>query len=232
MAKNLLIIDNEGLSETVREIKDLCTRKNFAVECYPFYIGLPEGNNVINNEGKIDIELIKREFTNKYGSIRFHMVASDFVLNDEKIDGTNIINLFNNFPNTKKSKKILYSSEIDEIIESYLNKYKEGAADFENTWENFKTLIRIEIIDFVKRDAIEKKIADNIEKVEDDSDDFIMENLLANSDLKFKKLLEIYEGKTFSEIATLIKQEDSQSVNFKKKLIEYSIANLSELNDE
>jgi len=231
MAKNLLIIDNDEQSEAIIELKAQATKKGITLNCYPFYIGLPDGNDVINAAGKIDSTLVGEKFEKEYGSIRFHMVASDFKLNDDLIDGITIIKKFNNITNTAKAKKILYSSELEEIVQDYLNDHKSNKKSFNETWDKFKTLIKIDIVDFVKREEMEGKIISYIEKVEDDNNDFIVDNLLANGDLKFKALLEIYNDLNLNEIAEKITKNDSQSVNFKKKLIELAIAELIELKD-
>lgn len=232
MAKNLLLIDNEDLTETINELDEHAKKKGIALNCYPLYIGLPDGNDVIDNEnGKIDLKLVKQKFEENYGAIRFHMVASDFNLSDDIIDGTSIIKHFNNISNTSKAKKILYSSELEEIVQGYLNDHKKEKKSFDETWDKFKTLIKIDIIDFAKREEIEAKIIAYIEKVEDDSNDFIVENLLENGDLQFKELLEIYKGTNLSDIAAKITSNDYQASNFKKKLIELAISEMIELKD-
>lgn len=229
MAKNLLIIDNEDLTETIQVLNEQARKKGIALNCYPLYIGLPDGNSVVNEEGKINLKLIKEKFEKEFGTIRFHMVASDFKLNDELIDGTDIIKQFNNISNTLKAKKILYSSELEEIVEGYLNDHKKNVKTFDDTWDKFKTLIKIDIIDFAKREEIEEKIISNIQKIEDDNNDFILDNLLQNGDLEFKGFVEIYNGLRLRDIARKITNNDSQAIIFKKKLIELSIAELIEL---
>lgn len=231
MAKNLLLIDNEDLSETIYELKEEAKKKNIDLDCFPLYIGLPDGNDVVDVNGKIDLKLVRKKFEDMYVSIKFHMVASDCKLNDELIDGTDIIKLFNNITNTAKSKKILYSSELEEIVQGYLNDHKKSTKSFDETWDKFKTLIKIHIIDFAKREEMEGKIISYIEKVVDDNDDFIIENLLANGDLEFKELLEIYKGQNLKNIAEKIKNNESQAKAFKRKLIEFAIAELIELKD-
>lgn len=232
MAKNLLLIDNEDLSETIYQLKEEAKKKSIDLDCFPLYIGLPDGNDVVDNSGKIDLKLVRKKFEDMYGMIRFHMVASDFKLNDEFIDGTDIIKQFNNITNTAKSKKILYSSELEEIVQGYLNDHKKNKKTFDETWDKFKTLIKIHIVDFAKREEMEKKIISSIEKIVDDNNDFIIENLLANGDLEFKGLIEIYQGLTLKEITSKLLENDSQANRFKKKLIELAVSELIELQNE
>ena len=121
MAKKLLIIDNEDLSETMSAIENLARNKGFAVKCYPLYVGLPDGNDVVDENGKIKIPLVYEKLHGLYGNTRFHLVASDFNLNDENgIDGIKVLNSLNSQVNTKNSKRILYSSQLIDIVEDYL----------------------------------------------------------------------------------------------------------------
>ena len=231
MIKRILLIDNEDLSETISEIEDLGKNQNIAIECYPLYIGLPDGNDVINSQGKIDVSLVRDKFLVQYSNLRFHMVASDFQLNDETIDGVKILNQFKSFPNTRKAKRILYSSELTEIIQGYLEDYKEGNKDFEASWKNFKALIQLDILDFLQRDEMEKPIVDNIRRVIENDEDFLIDELLGNGSLSFNSSIEIYEGLNFSEIAEKISSNDSQSLNFKKRLINLAVAHSAYLKD-
>ena len=217
MAKRLLIIDNDDLTESIEKINTISKKKNLNIECYPLLIGLPDGNDVVDESGKISQELISKKFEEKYGNIRFHMIASDFKLNDERIDGVDIIRKFNNIKNTARASKILYSSELEEIVQKYLDDYKDEKKDFESSWANFKTLIKLNILDFTKREIIEESIINYIEKINDQEEDFVLDELLANSDLIFNPSIEIYEGLTFAEIAEKISANDSQSIKFKKK---------------
>jgi hypothetical protein len=231
MAKNLLIIDNENLDETIEELHKQARKKSIALNCYPLYIGLPDGNDVVDDNGKIDLKLVKKKFEENYGETRFHMVASDFALNDEIVDGIDIIKQFNNISNTLKAKKILYSSELEEIVQGYLNDHKKSKKNFDEAWDKFKTLIKIDIVDFAKREEVESKIISYIEKVVDDNNDFIIDNLLANGDLEFNGSMDIYRGYSLKEIADKIKDNDEQANAFKIKLIELAIAELIELKD-
>lgn len=232
MAKRLLIIDNDDLTESIEKINSISKKKNLNIECYPLLIGLPDGNDVVDENGKISQELVLKKFQEKYGTIRFHMIASDFKLNDENIDGVDIIRKFNNIRNTARASKILYSSELEEIVQKYLDDYKEEKKDFESSWASFKTLIKLNILDFIKREVIEENIINYIEKISEQEDDFILDELLDNSDLIFNPILEIYEGLTFAEIADKILANDSQSVKFKKKLIQLAISKIGYLKNE
>jgi hypothetical protein len=231
MAKRLLIVDNDDLTETISEIEKLAKAKRISIECFPLLIGLPDGNEVIE-DGKISIALVKEKLASEYGSLRFHMIASDFRLNDEHVDGVEILRQFGAITNTRKAKRILYSAELEEIVQEYLDGYKNQQKNFQDSWDSFRTLIKLEILDFTKRENVEQSIVDAIARISEQEDDFILEELLANKDLRFNSTIEIYEGLTFGEIADKICGNDSLSLNLKKKIIQMTISHLAHLENE
>lgn len=232
MAKRILLIDNDDLTESIKTLNDIATKKNVAIECYPLLIGLPDGNDVVDKDGKIDINLVLGKFDKLYGTLRFHLIASDFKLNDEKIDGVEIIRRFNAVTNTQKASKILYSSELEEIVQKYLDDYKDEVKNFQESWLSFKTLIKLNILDFTKREIIEETIINYLDKISEQEDDFIVDELFSNPDLTFNPSIEIFENKPFKEIAERITSNDSQSVKFKKRLIQLAVSHFSFLKNE
>lgn len=233
MAKKLLLIDNEDLTETITTIENLSKVKGFEVKCYPLYVGLPDGNDVVDEQtGKIKIPLVFEKLKRLYGNTRFNLIASDFNLNEEDgIDGIKILSSLDSQVNVKNAKRILYSSQLIDIVEDYLKIYKDDN-NFDGAWGKFKSLIRLNILDFLLRDDVEKNIVEKIEKIIEQEDDFILGELLNNPDLTFNPSIEIYEGLTFAEIADKILANDSQSVKFKKKLIQLAISNIGYLKNE
>ncbi len=201
MTKLLLIVDNDDLTNTIEDIYDKARKKGISVECFPLQVGLPDGNDTIDENGRISMALVLDKLRNLYGNRRFHMVASDFDFNDASgIDGIKILSGLNSINNTKNSKRILYSSQLVDIVQDYLNLYKDEQ-DFQSAWLKFKSLIKLDIIDFILRDDVETNIVNHLEKIIEKEDDFILKELIENSDLSFNPSIEIYDGLTFKGIS-------------------------------
>ncbi|RZK26649.1 MAG: hypothetical protein EOO43_02190 [Flavobacterium sp.] len=202
MIKQLLIIDNDDQSEAIDKINNLVKDKPFKINCVQFNVGLPDGNDVIGENGHIDMKLVREKYEREFGARRFHLIAFDFQLHDGEggVDGVTLIKSFNGLGKTRKASKILYSSELTEIVEEYLNDYK-NTSNYEKAWGKFKTLINLEIVDFCKREDYEAKIVSIIEKISEQEDDFILEQLRGHKDLSFSPAIEIYEGLSLEEIA-------------------------------
>lgn len=230
MNYRLLIVDNDDQTEGIDEIQSLCKSKSFTIECHQFNVGLPDGRDVLDDEGKIDMKKVRLKFEKMYGRYRFHMIIFDFKLNDDFVDGLTIIKALQGFNITKKAKKMLYSSELDNIVQGYLDRYKDNDSSFDATWSKFKMLIKLDIIDFCKREVYENKVVEYIPKVIEDENDYIVDELRSHPDLKFNNSISTYRGHNLKEIGDLINKKDSSSDNFKRELIQMAIAEMAERN--
>ncbi|RZL46414.1 MAG: hypothetical protein EOP00_15085 [Pedobacter sp.] len=232
MVKQLLIVDNDDQSEAIDRITSLVKTKPFKIECHQFLVGLPDGNDVIGENGRIDMKLVREKFEKEFGARRFHLMAFDVKLNDPEdgVDGVELIRSFNGQPNATKTKKLLYSSELTEIVQGYLDDYK-ASSNYERAWEKFKTLINLEILDFCQREEYEKKIVYYIEKVLEKEDDYLLDKLRGNQDLTFSPAIEVFQGLNFGQIADKINTNDSEVPKFKKSLIELSVSYFSAIDN-
>lgn len=226
MTRQLLIVDNDDQSEAIDKINKLAKAGAIDINCQQLLVGLPDGNDVIGDNGRIDISKVKAKFEREYGSRRFHLIVFDFKLNDPDgaVDGIELIRQFNALPKTTKAKKMLYSSELDEIVGQYLEEYKDEKSNFESSWLKFKTLINLDIVDFCKRDDYEGKVIEFIKKATESGEDYLLAALRANNDLKFNPAIEVFKGLTLDQIADKLELGHSLSENFKKQLIELAIA--------
>ncbi|MBW7941594.1 MAG: hypothetical protein H3C64_04165 [Candidatus Kuenenia stuttgartiensis] len=231
MVKQLLIIDNDDQSAAIERIHAAARTKPFTVNCTQFNVGLPDGNDVVDANGKIDMALVREKYEREFGSRKFHLIAFDFKLNDTTVDGVTLIKQFNSIGKTRKASKMLYSSELTEIVQEYLNEYRDKS-DYDSAWGKFKTLINLEILDFCKREDYESKAVQFLDKISENDNDIILGELRGSKDLFFNAAIEVYNGLTLDEIADKIEGGDPEVPKFKKKLIELAIANLSELKDE
>lgn len=228
MKYQLLIIDNDDQKEGIEKILQLVKQKPFTIECHQFNVGLPDGNQVIDEHGRISKKLIIDKFNETYSQRKFHMVICDFKLSDPDIDGIDVVKIFNSLSGTRKAKKLLYSSELNQIVQEYLDDYKKNES-FDEAWGKFKALINLEIIDFTKREEYEKRVVESIHKVVEVDNVNIVDILRDHKDLKFNDSIKTYAGMTFGDIAELIEKKDSNSINFQKELMNAAITLISNI---
>lgn len=228
--KYCLLIDNEDQTTSIENIKREANLKRIEVECHQFNIGSPEREDLLTNN-EIDLEKVKKKFNEEFKNIAFDIIAFDWDLDDSKIDGIELIRQFNHLGIRKSSPKILYSGLLRERIQTYCDDYKKEKIDFNELWNKLNTLIKLNIVDFVKRDNYEKDIVNFLSKEEFNSDIFISKELQKFSHLSFQGLYEQFKGMTLGEIAEIIDTDKTRGINFKKEIIEMAISHMIELND-
>ncbi len=130
------------------------------------------------------------------------------------------------------TNKKLIKEKIDHDIEGIVNSLNINVDNnFEEQLDKLQKITTSNIL-FVKRDDYFKEVLTNINKVKD----FNFENELTewfhkrNEDT-FNYLFPKYKGKTFGEIAIELESKNSNSIQFKKDLIEQIIAYLVTINE-
>lgn len=130
------------------------------------------------------------------------------------------------------TNKQLIKDKIDDDIEGLVHSLSlTSDVNFQDQVDKLQK-ITTSNIHFVKRDDYFNEVLENIKKEQE----FNFENVLTewfhkrNKDT-FNYLFPKYKGKTFGEIAVEIESKSSESIQFKKDLIEQIIAYLAKINE-
>lgn len=223
--RKCLIIDNEDQSEEIEKLIRDAKHNGVKLECEQFSIGNPAYDDVLT-AGAIDINKVISEYKRRFNGKVFHLVAFDYDLEDKDINGVELIrklkanNVFTNTP------KIVYSGLMDEILKSTI---RDNTID--NAVTRIKALIKNGVIDYLERDNRDIEII-NFFKTNIESTDLIIEEELRKFpymvfDQNF--ITEKLKGKTFIEIAEFIEQNDQIRNDFKKEIIQQTIAYLTSI---
>src|SRR5258708_25687405 len=104
MEKKCLIIDNEDQSAVLEKLKRDGEKKGFIIECDQFNVGSTFADELLTN-GKIDIPKVIDCYKRRFKGQIFHLAAIDWDLNDDGVDGIELLRQF-------RSKKILKTTPI------------------------------------------------------------------------------------------------------------------------
>jgi hypothetical protein len=231
MERVCLLIDNEDQTSSMEKIVREGNKQGLKINCLQFNVGGTERDDLLT-DGKIDIQKVIDVFKTEFRRDKFHLIAFDWQLDDESINGVELIRLFDSKEIRKNTKKLLYSGVLKEEIQSLLEKYAKKEVDFKYAWNQINTLIRINIIDFVDRSEYEKAIVDIISKTDDPIDSIFEKKLREYPDLVFQNTYPMFEGKKLSELADLIETDVPKGSKFKNELIEQVVAYLLQMNNE
>lgn len=231
MEKKCLLIDNEDQSTSIETIEREARRNGLTVICKQFNVGSTQRDDLLS-EGRIDMGKVKSIFTSEFSNEKFDLIAFDWQLDDDDINGIELIRQFDHNGIRKNTPKLLYSGLLQQVIESILEDYKNGNIDTKYAWNQINTLIRINIIDYVDRSSYEKSIIDVLGKLGDPIEAILEKKLREYHNLTFRNTYPMFEGKTLSEIADIIEKDASQGNKFKNELIEQALAYLIHLNND
>ncbi|WP_128414760.1 hypothetical protein [Flavobacterium sp. Root186] len=226
--KTCLLIDNENQISSIETIEREGKKIGTTIKCYQFNVG-STNNPEFLTDNKIDLKKVIAEFHKQYGGITFDLIAFDWSLDDDEINGVELIKCFQDNKLRRSTPKLLYSGELKVEMEGLLNLYKDEKIEFKKAWNQIKTLVEIDIVDFKDRDEYEMAIVKYLHKNNPSLETVLVKELRNNSDLKFLGNFEKFENLTFAEIASIIENDPDRSIHFKKGLIEESIAFLVDL---
>lgn len=228
--KRCLIIDNEDQDSNIETIERLGKSNGIQIFCDQFNIGMPNRVDLLT-ENKIDITKVVNEFFRTYGQNTYHLVALDWDLGEDHIDGVELIRKFQENRILRHTPKILYSGLLKDKISSQLDGFKKKSTPDKNSltiWIN--TLIRIDVRNFVDRTLYEQEIINQFLKT-DETIDLILEELLKKfPTLRFQNnfVSKSFAGKTFGELSQILESEDRLRNEFKKEIVQQVLAYLTE----
>lgn len=226
--KNCLLIDNENQVASIETIEREGKKLGVPIKCFQFNVG-STNNPEFLTDNKIDLTKVIEEFKKLYGGITFDLIAFDWSLDDDNVNGVDLIKCFQDNRLRRTTPKLLYSGELKDEMESILNQYKEDQIEFKKAWNQIKTLIEIDIVDFKDRGEYEIAIVNYLHSNKPNLETILIKELRNNSELKFSGNFTKFEGMTFGEIANIIENNPDRSITFKKELIELSLALLADL---
>lgn len=222
MMKKCLIIDNEDQTDEIEKL--IRDAKNDGIElyCEQFSVGDPAYYEVLT-KGAIDIDKVVNEYRRRFNGEVFHLIAFDYQLEDV-INGVELIRQLKANKIFKNTPKIVYSGLMDEILKSTI---RDNSLD--NAVTRIKALIKNGVLDYLERDNRDIEII-NFFKTNIESTDLIIEEELRKfPDMIFDQnfITEKLKGKTFLEIAEFIEENDQIRNDFKREIIQQTVAYLT-----
>jgi len=229
MEKRCLIIDNEEQVSSIETIERLGRVRGLVVTCDEFNVGMLEKDEFFT-DNRIDINKVIEQFIQKHKGFTYHLVAFDWDLGDEIINGVELIRKFQENKFLINTPKILYSGLLKNEISSLLERFRRDELTKPVLINWINTLVKIDVRNSVDRISYEQEIITQLTKTDETLDLIIEEELKKYPDLRFTNSFTSkgFNGKTFLQIATTIENDDLLRNDFKKEIIQQVIAYLTE----
>lgn len=260
--KFCIIIDDEDQDEIVENLKTDAGGRGIRLNCYQLN---PQDEAYLKDVGDearpeyvIDIEKIVESLkTINYRYAKVDVIACDFFLQDDHVNGFEIIRKLRGQLNYKKGV-ILYSANLETVIREILLGHRLNeqvnriisliradvpanleagireilSSSLREQIDRIRNLTRANILDFTDKDkyrlAIVAALAHDPFTLESELDSL----LNSHRDLTFQSVFPPLSGKKVSEIISEIDSGSTNGKKFQKAILENAIAHMIELNLE
>jgi len=235
--RSCLIIDNEDQTEEIEKLVRDAKHQGIELDCHQFNVGNTAYSDILSG-GYIDIDKVCQEFRKKFKGIYFDIIAFDWDLEDDNINGVELIRQFTSKKIARYSPKIVYSGVLDDVIKDIIQenlelvKVEEGFKPIikDKAIIKIKSLVRNRVFDYLDRGnrdpMILKFLSEEIQSTEliiaqvlEQYPDLIFENNFVNAK---------FNGKTFQELADFLKNNDPIANEFKREIIQQVVSYLTE----
>lgn len=184
---------------------------------------------VLNEEQNIDFKKLSNYIKDKISQIHIDVVATDFDLSDDYINGLKVVEIIRNICNRKKTPIILYSGNLDKVIKSVIG---DPVKDASILTADVRNLMLYHIYDFIDRTGYAESVNRLLKEKESSTKQILLKKLREYPDMKFMSCYSPFEGKTLGEIANEIEKASYHGQGFQSELIEQTVAYLIEINHE
>lgn len=226
MIKTCVIIDDNdqnGIFDSF--IRSKLKREGYSVDGI---IINPSKIEYQDDELCIDIKKVETKLTSEFDNRRIDVVATDFDLSDDGVDGLTIAKLVRKL--RPKVPIIIYSGQLDKVIERVLGDYK--TKNSEELIQAIRELIKLDIRDFLGRENYADKVNQILQEKNTDVSLILSKRLREFSDMTFKSCYPKFQDKLLEYIANEIDKQTYSGLKFQEELIEQVVSYLIKTNED
>jgi len=117
--RSCLIIDNDDQTEEIKQLVRDARHQGIDLDCRQFDVGNTAFTEVLSL-GKIDIDKVEKEAKKRYNNLVFDIIAFDYELDDEDINGVELLRNFNNRRLFRYTPKLVYSGVLDQVLRNII----------------------------------------------------------------------------------------------------------------
>ena len=225
MKKVCLIIDDKDQQHTFEaQIRDILAKDGYTVDAVLINTTSPE---VLDEAQNIDIAKLTEHIKRKIDSRHIDVVATDFDLSDESVNGLDIIEIIRNI--RSKVPIILYSGNLEKAIRSTIGDTTKKDAD--TLIKDVKKLMLHQISEFIDRTGYTSSVIKILKEKESVTRQILLKKLREYPDMIFLSAYPRFDGKRLAEIADEIEKSTYQGQDFQEELIEQTVAYMLKISE-
>lgn len=234
MEKICLIIDDEDQSRFF-ESQIQRVLKSDGCDVKLLYVNA-KNPKLLDENQDIDLDVLKKCLCEIMRGKTIDVIATDFNLSDENINGLNVIEVIRNMG--KRAPIVLYSGSREKVIKSIVGKTdpndpRKFILNEENLLiENVKRLILHDISDFVERTNYDQAVIKILREKESSTRQILLKKLREYPEMVFQSAYPQFSGKCLSEIADEIEKSTYHGQAFQEELMEQTVAYILQISNE
>ena len=223
MEQVCLIVDDKDQQHTFKaQIQDILKKEGHNVEIIFINTTSPE---LLNEYQKIYKYKLKACIKSKIEGKHIDVVASDFDLSDDVVNGLDVIEIIRSI--REKVPIILYSGNLEKAIKSVMG--DPASKDLPTLINDVKKLMLHHISEFIDRTGYAASVIKVLKNKDTSTKQILLKKLREYPDLKLSSAYPIFSGKKLSQIADEIEKSTYQGQEFQQELIEQTIAYIIEI---
>lgn len=129
--KTILVIDNEDQQDVLNNLVKDAKKVNVILDYYQYNVGGALEPDVLDQDGNIDIDKVKSVYKYRFGKQRFDIIACDYDLGEDVINGVDLIRKMCLECFGAKPRILMYSGLLRVIIKDLVDKNCEIRQDDE-----------------------------------------------------------------------------------------------------
>ena len=217
MEQVCLIVDDKDQQHTFKaQIQDILKKEGHNVEIIFINTTSPE---------LLDKDKLKACIKSKIEGKHIDVVASDFDLSDDVVNGLDVIEIIRSI--REKVPIILYSGNLEKAIKSVMG--DPASKDLPTFINDVKKLMLHHISEFIDRTGYAASVIKVLKNKDTSTKQILLKKLREYPDLKLSSAYPIFSGKKLSQIADEIEKSTYQGQEFQQELIEQTIAYIIEI---
>ena len=224
--KRVIIIDDEDQSHVIERLKSLAKKNQIEAEFLQFNVGSSFDSDLMTHDNRIDLEKVKQVFEGRFRG-KIDLLCFDYNLSDESVTGIELLQKIK--PLRKNISTLMYSGQLDFIIEEIFRSYsEEDANSLSKAISKIKILIRPGMEGFVDRTNYDDEIIKILKRSKDTLDSIFEEKLSEYSDFSTN----FYDNLEVNSIRQMLDENDNNAMTLKRELVEQFVAYIIRLKDE
>ena len=120
MIKRCVIFDDNDQNEEIIKLIRVGKTHGIDIECEQFNVGSTKFTEFLT-DGEINMTKVISEYRKKYSGTTFHLAVFDWDLDDDNIDGIELIRQFSHNKILRNTPKIVISAKLKIIINDIIN---------------------------------------------------------------------------------------------------------------